>query len=145
MAIEDPLQYKDVQFLRAEVDFSGSEKMEKARRVYLVFLTVLLFIEFAGVEIQSATLAVVTAKLHRPSVVTMGFWALFLYTFTVYFLSAQKELALFSLKNAGAGSFFSQLNRRDLERRLNEASGGRAYLKPGSGLVKHHDESFTRI
>jgi len=110
----------------------------------LVFLAVLLFLEFADVELQSATLSVVTAKINRPWAITVGFWLIFFYSFTVYFLAARKELALFSLKNAKDVGFFSALNRMELVKRLRVASGV-DYLQPGSGLVKQHDEKSTVI
>lgn len=140
----DDLLYKDVQIAKASVEFSGSEKLEKARRTFLVFLTIVLFIEFASVEIQSATLAVVVARVHRPWVVTAGFWLLFLYTFAVYFFAGQKELSFFSFKNSSKSSFFSQLNRIEFTKRLVAASGI-PYLQPGSGLLKHSDDSVTKI
>lgn len=140
----DDLIYKNVQIVKASVDFSGSEKLEKARRTFLVFLTIVLFIEFANVEIQSATLAVVVAKVGRPWVVTAGLWALFIYAFAVYYFAVQKELAFFAFKNAEKSSFFSQLNRLEFNRRL-VAESGRDYFQPGTGLVKKIDESVTEI
>ncbi|GJL60780.1 MAG: hypothetical protein NPIRA03_36370 [Nitrospirales bacterium] len=142
--IDDDLIYKDVKIAKASVEFSGSEKLEKARRTFLVFLTIVLFIEFANIEVKSATLAVVVAKVGRPWVVTAGLWLLFIYSFAVYYFAVQKELAFFAFKNAKKSSFFSQLNRLEFTRRLVAASGC-DYLQPGQGLVIKYDESVTEI
>lgn len=142
--LTDDLIYKNVQIAKASVEFSGSEKLEKARRTFLVFLTIVLFIEFANVEIQSATLAVVVAKVGRPWVVTVGLWLLFFYAFAVYYFVVQKELAFFAFKNAKKSSFFGQLNRLEFTRRL-VAESGLDYLQPGQGLVKKSDELVTEI
>ena len=142
--MDDPLRYKNITYTKAAVDFAGSEKLEKTRRSYLVFLIVLLFIEFAGVEIQSATLAVVSAKVERPWVVSLGFWVLFLYSFSVYYLAQSKELAFFTLRHGQSATFFSSLNRTSFVADLRAATNA-DYFQPGAGLVKVHNDKLTVI
>lgn len=141
----ESLIYKDLNFLKAAADFSGSEKLEKARRNYLVFLTILLFVEFADIQIQSATLGFVSAKIGYPEIVTIGFWLIFLYTFLVYLFSGRKELELFSFKNGQEATFFAQLNRLELIKKIGSASLGRLTLPAGSGFVEHSDNKKTSI
>ncbi len=143
-SVEDSERYSNLPFTKAALDFAGSEKLEKARRSFLVYFVVLLFIEFAGVEIQSATLAVVSAKVSRPWVVTLGFWLLFVYSFAVYYLAQRKELAAFTIKHVRSVNFFCALNRQELILELRKATGA-DYFQPGSGTIREHTDTTTII
>lgn len=140
----DELEYKEIRTMRAAVDFKGSEGLERAKKNFLVFLVVLLFLEFADVTINSASLAIVSVTVGQPWAVNVGFWCLFIYTFVIYSLSLEKEKSDFTLNNKSETGFFAQLTRAKFQSELNEIAGN--FLPViHSGQIRHTAVGETTI
>jgi hypothetical protein len=118
----------------------------------MVFLVVVLFIEFAGIDVQSASLAsMVHVSVQRPWVVEAGFWLLMIYTFTVYATLYLKELRLALFADASEKNFFATLNRAEFLQKLRaaakderlqlgvsrEAPLGRGELRVGKTIIEY--------
>lgn len=124
------MDYKNIGFFRAATEFTEPAKLGGARRTFKVFLTVVLFIEFAGITVQGANLAsTVQVAVQRPHIVEAGFWLLYVYSFVVYASLYFKELRLALVTGNDEKSFFQALNRSVLDQKLKEVTG-----RPSSGL-----------
>lgn len=73
------------------LDFKASERIDKARKIYTGLLIGLVFVLFANIEFQTATIAITAAKIGRPPLIRLGLWAAFLYQFFIYVMLFRYE------------------------------------------------------
>lgn len=136
-------KYKGIDVFQAAVDFAPSERVDKARRNLVLLLTILTIIEFAQINIEGATLGFISAKVGRPSAITLGFWILFLYSFCIYWLGIRGDLGKFKVGLASRTDFFANLAVKEFLTRVknrgmsirDEDIGDRGVVKAGRDEV----------
>jgi hypothetical protein len=142
---EHPPICEEVPYTKAAIDFKGSTDLERARKSLLVFLTIVLFLEAAGVTITSATLGGwVNVTILRPVVVNVGFWILFVYALGTYYSLFRKEIGLFTLKNISLKGFMISLSHFEFQRRLRQTPGLDNVVL-GSGTTISQDDNRTIV
>lgn len=142
--MSDKLRYKDINLVKACVDFEGSTKLERARKLLLIYLSVIIFYEAAGITITSVSPIFFQGTIKNPDIVYYALWVLFIYSLTVYFSIFQKEIKLFLFTSANENSFFVELNRRELYKKMQKTSIP-DYLRGASGLVTSHKNNKTVV
>lgn len=138
----DALRYKNINTIKACVDFTASDNLERARKSFFVFLCVVILFETVGFHVVEVSPIFVKGKIDRSWVVEIAFWALFVYSFSVYYSAYKKDFYLFSFTNNNESSFFCELNRQDFNQKLKENSA-LDLVANSSATLKLHDEDKT--
>lgn len=137
------LTYKDIHFTQAAVDFPGSEKLDRLRKGFVVFLVIVAFVEGASITVQSATLSGIQVGVERPWLVNVGFWALMLYSFLVYRTELGKAVRVYNVLSFDRSSFFQQLNRAEFAKRFNNVVDRPSRIGDGQIIFTDDNDSTT--
>jgi len=141
---ERDLVYEQTNVAKPSSDLEFSERLERVRKSFVVFLSMVIIYEAAGINVTSVTPIYIQGSIERPFVIEWAIWVIFIYFLVIYFGIFKKEANLFHFRTAGKGGFYAQLNRHEFEEKLSSKTHKEIVTK-ASSLIKSHDKKKTVV